>query len=64
MDLSEFDEAAMCVKDLISEYQQYQEMHHDKDIEDIDDDEDLDMKSAGEVSTRPQTAMSEKTPSR
>lgn len=51
MDLSEFDEAAMCVKDLISEYQQYQEMHYDKDIE--EDDEDLDMMSAGEMTTRP-----------
>lgn len=53
MDLSEFDEAAMCVKDLISEYQQYQEMQYaDKDIED-ENDEDIDMISAGEMTTRP-----------
>ena len=59
MDLSEFDEAAMCVKDLISEYQQYQEMatsieEDDKDIYE----EDSDMMSIGHMTTRPQTAMS------
>ena len=53
MDVSEFEEAAMCVKDLISEYQQYQEMQGEgKDIEDMDED-DIDMMSAGEISTRP-----------
>jgi tubulin beta len=58
MDLSEFDEAAMCVKDLISEYQQYQEMQCEgKDMDEEDDG--IDMMSAGEMTTRPQTAMSE-----
>jgi hypothetical protein len=52
MDLTEFEEAAMCVKDLISEYQQYQEMQSEgKDID--EEDEDMDMMSAGEMTTRP-----------
>lgn len=63
MDLSEFDEAAMCVKDLISEYQQYQEMQCEgKDMDEEDDG--IDIMSAGEMTTRPQTAMSEESSSK
>jgi hypothetical protein len=72
MDLSEFDEAASCVQDLINEYQQYQEMT--ADVEDLEVEEDdslmafdkqsMDSSSQGQLTTRPTSEMSHRTPSK
>jgi tubulin beta len=67
MDLSEFDEARANISDLISEYQQYQEMGIEEDYEDGEGEgEDLEKtinsmaSSRGTGSTRPTTAMSQR----
>ena len=64
MDLSEFDEARANICDLISEYQQYQEMGIEEDYDNEGEGEDLEktinsmVSSRGAGSTRPTTAMS------
>ena len=62
MDLSEFDEARANISDLISEYQQYQEMgveeDYDEEGEDLEKTINSMVSSRGTGSTRPTTAMS------
>lgn len=64
MDLTEFDEARANISDLISEYQQYQEMGIEEDYDGEGEGENLEKtinsmtSSRGAGSTRPTTAMS------
>jgi hypothetical protein len=64
MDLTEFDEARANISDLISEYQQYQEMGIEEDYDGEGEGENLEKtinsmtSSRGACSTRPTTAMS------